>query len=147
MTNPASAPTGFHANAASAFPTRGDTTSALRPPSSTFPFRVGATSSTGARVNTSASMGARVVTTTSTACRVDTTSVVELILRSPNLAIRSHPLFPLLQDINVILQVTAVQDTLKIGQKYSTVPQTQERVSERASKLVIAAECASEASK
>ena len=38
--------------------------------------------------------------------RVDTTSAVELILRNPNLAIRSHPLFPLLQDINVILQVS-----------------------------------------
>ena len=42
--------------------------------------------------------------------------------------------------------VTVIQDTLKVGQKYSTVPRAQERVSERASERVSAAERASEAS-
>ena len=41
---------------------------------------------------------------------------------------------------------TVIQDTLEIGQKYSTVPRAQERVSERASERVSAAERVSEAS-
>ena len=39
-----------------------------------------------------------------------------------------------------------IQDTLNIGQKYSSVPRVWERVSERASERVSAAERASEAS-
>ena len=38
--------------------------------------------------------------------RVDTTSAVDMILRSQNSAFHTHPLFPLLQDIHVILQVS-----------------------------------------
>ena len=41
-------------------------------------------------------------------------------------------------------QSTVIQDTLKIGQKYSTFPRAQERVSARASERVSAAERASE---
>ena len=41
---------------------------------------------------------------------------------------------------------TMIQNTFEIGQKYSTVPRAQERVSERASERVSAAERASEAS-
>ena len=43
-------------------------------------------------------------------------------------------------------ECTVIQVTLKFGQKYSTVPRAQERVSERASERVSAAERASEAS-
>ena len=43
-------------------------------------------------------------------------------------------------------QVTVIQDTLKTGLKYSSVPRAQERVSERASERESAAERASEAS-
>ena len=42
---------------------------------------------------------------------------------------------------------TVIQNTLKIGQEYSTVPRAQERVSERASERVSAVERASEVSR
>ena len=44
------------------------------------------------------------------------------------------------------IHCAVIQDTFKIEQKYSTVPQAQKRVSERASKGVSAAQRASEAS-
>ena len=48
-------------------------------------------------------------------------------------------------EIAKFAQVTVIQDTLKIGKKYSTVPRAQERVSER-SELCRASERVSGAS-
>ena len=42
-------------------------------------------------------------------------------------------IFALCQPVGWLVRRTVIQDTLKMGQKYSTLPQAQERVSERVS--------------